>query len=152
MSSDGKRVLAVASGGGHWKQLRLLEASFECCRVTWVTTKRDLSGEPGIQRAHCVRDATRWNKLGLVWLAVRMITIVLRERPEVVISTGAAPGLFAIVFGKILGARTVWIDSVANVNELSGCGAQIGQFADLWLTQWPELARPEGPQYAGTIL
>ena len=51
-----------------------------------------------------------------------------------------------------MGARTIWLDSIANVEELSMSGSWIGRSADLWLTQWPHLARPEGPHYAGSVL
>jgi hypothetical protein len=69
----------------------------------------------------------------------------------VVVSTGAAPGYIAIRLGKLLGARTVWIDSVANVEELSLSGRMVSGRADLCLTQWPHLA--SGPvAYMGTVL
>ena len=31
-------------------------------------------------------------------------------------------------------------------------GRRRGRVADAWLTQWPELARPGGPDYAGAVL
>ncbi len=73
-------------------------------------------------------------------------------RPDIVVSTGAAPGYFALRFGKILGARTIWVDSLANVDTLSRAGQMAGKFADLWLTQWPDLASTEGPEYAGQVI
>jgi hypothetical protein len=79
--------------------------------------------------------------------------IILRERPDVIISTGAAPGYFALWIGRrLLGARTIWIDSIANVDRLSLAGAKAGRVADLWLTQWPHLAKPGGPAFAGAVL
>ena len=97
-------------------------------------------------------DATRWNKLKLLRMALQITWILLRERPDVVVSTGAAPGYFALRLGKWLGARTIWIDSIANVERLSLSGQRIGPHADLWLTQWPHLARPDGPQFPGGVL
>jgi hypothetical protein len=76
---------------------------------------------------------------------------VLRERPDVVLSTGAAPGFFALLFGRLLGARTIWLDSIANIEELSMSGRMARRHADLWLTQWPHLARPDGPECAGRV-
>jgi hypothetical protein len=77
--------------------------------------------------------------------------VLLRERPRVVISTGAAPGYLAIRGARLLGARTVWIDSVANVEELSMSGQMSSATADLCLTQWPHLAT--GPvMYEGAVL
>jgi UDP-N-acetylglucosamine:LPS N-acetylglucosamine transferase len=80
------------------------------------------------------------------------VCILLRERPDVIISTGAAPGYFALRLGKWFGARTIWVDSIANVEKLSLSGQRVGKYADLWLTQWPHLARPEGPYFMGGVL
>ena len=85
-------------------------------------------------------------------LAVRMLLIVIKVRPDVVISTGAAPGCLAIRFGKLLGARTIWIDSIANVERLSMSGGLARRHADLWLTQWAHLSSDEGPAFRGTVL
>jgi peptidoglycan/xylan/chitin deacetylase (PgdA/CDA1 family) len=147
-----KRILAVASGGGHWVQLLRLRPAFAGERVAWVTVNKAYRSDVGTAPFHVVNDATRWNTLGLVRLALRVGWIVLRQRPDVVVTTGAAPGYFAVLFGKLLGARTAWIDSMANAEHLSLAGRKIGPWADLWLTQWPKLARPQGPRYEGAIL
>jgi UDP-N-acetylglucosamine:LPS N-acetylglucosamine transferase len=99
-----------------------------------------------------VPDVTRWDRLGLVRCAAAVLRVLLAERPDVVISTGALPGFFAIVLGKLLGRRTIWVDSIANVAELSMSGSTVGPFADMWLTQWRELARPRGPRFEGAVL
>jgi hypothetical protein len=78
--------------------------------------------------------------------------VFFRERPDVVISTGAAPGYIAIRLGRLLGARTMWIDSIANVEEMSLSGSKALRCAGLCLTQWEHLARPDGPHYKGAVL
>ena len=74
------------------------------------------------------------------------------EKPDIVITTGAAPGYLALRLARLIHARTVWLDSIANVDQLSLSGLKVGRYADLWLTQWPHLAKPEGPHYAGSVL
>lgn len=146
------KVLAVASSGGHWVQLQRIRPAFEAHRCIYVSTLLSYAQDVAPARFIAVRDATRWNKFALAVLAAQMLAIVLREKPDVVISTGAAPGYFAVVFGKLFGARTIWVDSIANAEELSLSGKIAGRFADLWLTQWKHLARPGGPSYAGAVL
>lgn len=145
-------MLAISSGGGHWVQLLRLRPAWEGCDVTYATVSRTYAPEVAPHRFCSIPDATRWNKLGVLWLAIRVLLVILRERPDVVVSTGAAPGYFALRFGRWIGARTVWIDSIANVEQVSLAGRMAGRFADLWLTQWPELARPEGPRFVGAVL
>jgi len=146
------RVLAVSSGGGHWIELLRLRPAFEGCDVHFVTVQGDYRRDVGGAPFYTVRDATAWTPLGLLRLMVQLAAVMLRVRPDVVVTTGAAPGYLAIVCGKVLRARTVWVDSLANVDELSRAGRLAGRFADLWLTQWPELATEDGPEYAGQVL
>lgn len=147
-----RRILAIASGGGHWVQLLRLRPAFEGHRVAFVTVRDSYRTDVGDVPFYTINDATRWDKVGLVKMALRLAWILVRERPHVIVSTGAAPGYFAIRFGKLLGARTVWIDSIANVEEISMAGRIVGRSADLWLTQWPHLAQPGGPHYEGAVL
>jgi hypothetical protein len=146
------RVLAVASGGGHWVQLLRVVPAFADCDVAFVTVSDSYRQQVPEYRFYVVPDATRWNKLRLLWMGCRLAWIVAKERPDVVISTGAAPGYFSLVLGKITGARTAWIDSIANAEHLSTSGEKIGKHADLWLTQWEHLAQPNGPHFVGAVL
>jgi UDP-N-acetylglucosamine:LPS N-acetylglucosamine transferase len=152
-STTPPRVLAIASAGGHWIQLRRLRPALEGADVLWVTTKAGYRDEmePG-ERFAVVPDANRWNKLRLAWSAARIFLTVLRHRPRVVMTTGAAPGYFAIRFGKLLGARTLWIDSIANADELSMSGQLAMKVADRVLTQWPHVAANDRPEYRGAVL
>lgn len=150
--SPRKRILAVSSGGGHWVQLLRLLSAFEGQETVFVTVNSAYRADVGSARFYAVRDATRWNKIGLFVMMAQIALIILRERPGVIISTGAAPGYMAIRIGKLLGVRTIWIDSIANVECLSLCGRKVRAFADLWLTQWPHLATPGGPAFLGAVL
>lgn len=147
-----RRVLCVASGGGHWVQLLRLREAWAEHDAVYVSVQRAYAQQVPDSRFHCIQDATRWDRLKLLWMILQLAWIVLRERPQVVITTGAAPGVAALRLGKWMGARTVWIDSIANVEQMSMSGSKVRGFADFWLTQWPELARPEGPRYEGAVL
>jgi UDP-N-acetylglucosamine:LPS N-acetylglucosamine transferase len=147
-----KKALAVASSGGHWMQLLRLVPALEDYEIVFVTVLESYRGQVPKNRFYVVPDANRWNRLGLLALATRMAWIMHREKPDIVISTGAAPGYFAILFGHFLGARTIWVDSLANVERLSLSGRLAGGHADLWLTQWPHLARTGGPFYRGAVI
>jgi UDP-N-acetylglucosamine:LPS N-acetylglucosamine transferase len=149
-----KKVLAIASGGGHWVQLRRIMPAFAAYDTAYATVQKDYQQDISAgARFYTVRDATRWDRWGLVVLLWQLLVLILKERPDVIVTTGAAPGFLALRLGKLLcRSRTVWIDSVANVEELSLSGRKIGPHVDLWLTQWPHLAKPEGPQYLGAVI
>jgi UDP-N-acetylglucosamine:LPS N-acetylglucosamine transferase len=147
-----QKVLAVASGGGHWMQLMRLLPALEGAQVVFVIVADSYRLFVPENKFYAVRDANRWNKFLLISLAARVAWIICKEKPDVVISTGAAPGCFAVLFGHLLGARTIWVDSLANVERLSLSGRLAGRHADLWLTQWPHLEKAEGPHYCGAVL
>jgi exopolysaccharide biosynthesis glucuronosyltransferase PssD len=147
-----RKVLAVASSGGHWIQLMRLRPALAGHDLAFATSEVGYREDVAEARFYRFRDASRWDKVGLVRLLLRMAWILLRERPDVVITTGAAPGYFALRLGKWLGARTVWLDSLANAEEMSLSGKRVQPFADLWLTQWPEVARDGGPEFRGSVL
>lgn len=159
-SSRPPKVLAVASGGGHWVELRRMRAAWSGARIAYLTTMAEYRAEveqddrDGGDRAafFSVPDANQTNRLRLAWLALCVAVVVLRVRPDVVISTGAAIGYLALRVGRLLGARTIWIDSIANAETLSLSGRLAGPYSDLWLTQWAHLATPDGPRYAGVVL
>lgn len=146
-----RRVLAVASGGGHWVQLRRIVPAFEGHDLRYVTINDSYRADVPDSAVYVVRDSTRWDKLGMLILGLQMLVVMLRVRPHVVVSTGAAPGCLAIILGRAIGARTIWLDSIANVEEVSMSGRLVRRVAGLWLTQWPHLSSADGPEYAGRV-
>jgi UDP-N-acetylglucosamine:LPS N-acetylglucosamine transferase len=146
------RILAVSSGGGHWIQLLRLRPAFANTDVTFASVgeSRAADVEPS---AYCaIPDANRAQKIKLLWLLLRLSWLVARVRPDVVISTGAAPGYFAVRIGRMMGARTLFLDSIANAEELSLSANLAKRHCDLVLTQWPHLADHDGAGYRGSVL
>ncbi|MCP5066985.1 MAG: hypothetical protein GY946_10505 [bacterium] len=152
MSGQRKKVLAIASGGGHWVQLLRLRPALEGHDVSYATVDQRYAAQVPGHRFHVFEDATRWSKLALLRQTLQIFWILLRERPDVVITTGASAGFFALVLGKLMRARTIWIDSIANTECLSESGGRAARVADLHLTQWEHLADGKTTRFAGTVL
>ncbi len=149
-----KRVLAISSGGGHWTELMRIMPAFAGFDVAYATVHSSSQVDVPGCRFHTFDDFSRFSKLTLlprvVWQQIR---ILWREKPAVVITTGAAPALISMVFAKLLfRSRTIWIDSIANVEKMSSSGSAARHVADLLLTQWPDLERKGGPTYWGSVL
>jgi len=147
-----KRVLGVSSGGGHWVELIRLAPALQSYDLALVTVSEAYRCEAPSARFYSVREVTRWDGLRCLQTLAQLFMILARERPHVVVSTGALPGYLALRLARWFGARTVWVDSIANVDELSMSGRKIGKYANLWLTQWPHLAKQDGPYYRGMVL
>lgn len=147
-----RKLLAIASGGGHWVQLLRLRPAFEQCDVVYASVRQAYSDDvPGSSFVQ-IPDATRWGKLRLIWMAIRVGLLIARLRPDVIVTTGAAPGYVALRVGKMFRAKTVWLDSIANAETLSLSGKKVRRYADLWLTQWRHLETERGPFFSGSVI
>ncbi len=146
------KVLAIASGGGHWIQLLRLRPAFEGCKVVYVSTHEGYHNQVHGSVFHSVTDANRWNKLKLIKMAFEVFLIIIKENPDIVISTGAAPGLVAIFLGNLVRKKTLWIDSIANVERISLSGRLAKPFSGLHITQWEHLADGIKTFYKGNVI
>ena len=151
-NTDRPKILAIASGGGHWIQLLRLRPAFSGAEVIFASVEEQAANDVRGHRFFRFPDANRERKIALLFQIMRIAWILIRVRPHVVVSTGASCGYVAIRLGRMVGARTMFIDSIANAEKLS-LSAQLAQrHANVTLTQWPHLESPEGPQYHGSVI
>ena len=147
-----QRVLAVASAGGHFQQRMALRPGYDAAQVTYMTTLEGLAAQFGAGAQITVPDCNADTKIAALWATLVIGWRVLRLRPHAVITTGALPGLIAIFWGRLIGARTLWVDSVANAEELSASGRLARRRAHQTLSQWPDVAAATGTRYEGSVL
>lgn len=146
------RILAIASGGGHWIQLLRLRPAFVGADLNYASVDHALAADVSGHRFFRFPDANRQRKFALLKQILNIAWILLRVRPDVIVSTGASCGYVAIRMGRLLRARTLFIDSIANAEQLSLSGHLACRHANLTLTQWPHLAGTEGVKYRGSVL
>ncbi len=145
------KILAVASIGGHWVQLlRIAQPLEEKYEVVYMSTHKKCKTMVGERKFHKMMDFSRWNAWKMFPTAFKVGYVILKERPKAIITTGAAPGLLTLIIGKTLGVKTIWIDSVANVQTMSACGKLAKRFAKHVYTQWPDLT-DDKVKYSGNI-
>jgi UDP-N-acetylglucosamine:LPS N-acetylglucosamine transferase len=147
-----KTILAISSGGGHWVQLLRLKKAWQGFPVIYASVNMDSMDDVKGHKFYKIPDANRWSKIRLVYTALRILFLIIKIRPKIIISTGAAPGYFAVFWGKRFGSKTIWLDSIANASELSMSGKLVGRYADVWLTQWEQISKSCGPEYHGSVL
>lgn len=145
-------VLAVASGGGHWVQMQCLKPAFDGTELHYATTDASVVEETRGGQVHVFPDANKDTPIRLLLCLVRLAWIILRVRPDVVVSTGAAGGLLAIRVARLIGARTMFIDSIANARKLSISARLALGVADRVLSQWPRVADSSAVEYHGSVL
>ena len=153
------KLVVGASAGGHANELiRLLdiaEAGLWPEVMAYVTTLQ-LTAEAFAKRGkavHLVGESDRKKPLRAVAVLFRSFALAARLRPDVVITTGSMPLAVFAICAKLFGAKIVWIDSVAQIEDLSLSGKIMRHVADLCLAQWPEVAaKYRNVEYAGETL
>ena len=148
------KICLVASAGGHLTQLRKVANAWTGYSTFWITSKnvvrRTLNGDG---KVYVVGECNREHLGRVVLVFFRCLRAIFTEKPDVVISTGAAPGCIAVFLGKLRGAKVVWLDSITNVDRLSLSGWMVRPFADLFLVQWPELTtKYRRVEYVGEVI
>lgn len=134
------KILAVANAGGHFIQLLRLRPALEGHNVSYLSSIDNFSElVPGCT-FFLVSDANRKSKIKLIINFFKVAKIVFKLRPDVVITTGAALGLMGLFAGKLRRSKTIWVDSIANAEDISLSGKIASKFADRSYTQWVELA------------
>jgi UDP-N-acetylglucosamine:LPS N-acetylglucosamine transferase len=148
------KICLAASAGGHLTQLLMLKNGWSDHNTFFVTTSDVvLEKLQKYGKVYVVGECNRQHLLKVLLVSIRCIRIILKERPDVVISTGAAVGCIMCFLGKITGAKIIWVDSITNVEKLSLSGRLVRHITDLFLTQWQQLAKQyKNVEYAGMII
>lgn len=148
------KIALVASSGGHLAELYALRDLWGDADRFWVSFPTQdaeylLSDEKVVWAAY----PTNRNVPNLVrnwWLALRVLR---RKRPDVVISTGAGVGVPFLWAGRLFGMRTVYVESITRLGELSMSGRLVYPVVDKFLVQWESLVeRYPKAEYWGQVV
>jgi UDP-N-acetylglucosamine:LPS N-acetylglucosamine transferase len=94
---------------------------------------------------------TNRNVRNLVRNTILALNIISRQRPQVVISTGAGVAVPFLWVGRLFGARVIYVESFARTDGLSLTGRLVRPAVHRLLVQWPGAARGRKAEYAGSI-
>ena len=132
----------VASSGGHWEELMCLRPIAEEHDTFYVTEAGGQAKDSSLENIYLVPQINRRQK-DFLWRFLKLLItarkIILREKPDVVISTGALISFPFCLFAKLLGAKVVYIETFARVKDRSLTGRLVYPLADLFLVQWESL-------------
>jgi UDP-N-acetylglucosamine:LPS N-acetylglucosamine transferase len=152
-ASSPRKILLVASNGGHLLQLLQLADLWPKARRHWVTFQKSdsesLLADEQITWAYHPTNRSILNLLRNFGLALRIV----RSRDiQAIVTTGAGVAVPFAVVGRLAGVKVVYIESMARVSSPSLTGRLIYPFANTYIVQWPELQRFFGrAQSFGTV-
>ena len=146
------KICIVSSCGGHLTEVRCLKPAYEGYEHFYVVNDEILL-PPDMQRrtyfiTHSERD---WKFLLNLWEAFR---ILRRERPDVILSTGAGPAVpLALVARLLFGVRVMFVETITRIRSPSLAGRIMYRLAHDFFYQWEPLRKffPEGT-FGGPLL
>lgn len=150
-----KKICLISSSGGHLEQIRQLKEVIEKYDCFYAVT-RTRATEAMRQKRYIVSDLVRRNKVSMFLRMLRMtaeqLLIFLVERPDVILTTGAAVAIPMCMIGKLFRKKVIYIESFARMTKPSRAGLFLYRFADLFIIQWEALREyyPEAV-YGGAI-
>jgi UDP-N-acetylglucosamine:LPS N-acetylglucosamine transferase len=148
------KLALVCCSGGHLTEMELLLPALEGHERFFVTYRSFRTKAMTERERLYLIPFIGMNPLQMLAAFLRAFLILLRERPDVVLSTGAEIAVPFCWVGKLLGARVVYIESWCRVRSHSGSGPLVYPVADLFLVQWPDVVRCYGPKarYEGGLV
>lgn len=153
--SAARPLLIVCSSGGHLLQMHSLREAWEPFARVWVTfdksDARSLLRDERVVHAFGPTNRNIPNLLRNVRLAW---TVLRRERPSAILTTGAGVAVPFAWVGRLLRIPTVYVESVTRIEGLSLSARMIAPVATQLYAQWPELADASSGRikFAGNLL
>ena len=136
------KICLVGSSGGHLTHLYMLKPIWEKTNRFWVTfNKEDANSLLEDEKVyHCFFPTNRnvWNLIRNTFLAIKVLH---KEKPDLIISSGAAIAVPFFYLGKIKGAKTVYIEVFDRIDKSTLTGKLVYPVTDKFIVQWDEMKK-----------
>lgn len=138
------KICFAASSGGHLEQLMMLypmmkknESFILTEKTNYQFNSKDIKHYDVIQINR--REFTFFFKF--IILFVQTLIILLREKPDVVISTGALATVPMCLLAKLFKKKLIFIESFSKITSPTITGKLMYKYADLFLVQWEDMKK-----------
>lgn len=133
------KVCFVTSSGGHLTHLIQLKEWWKDKERFWVTfEKEDSKSILKDEKKYWCYFPTNRNIKNLIKNTVLAAKVLRKERPDIIISTGAAPAIPFFYLGKLFGAKVIYIEVYDRIDKPTITGKIVYPISDLFILQWKE--------------
>ncbi len=141
-----KRILFIASTGGHLNELLQLKVLFKEYN-SYLITEKDISTQglqiDGIKKIRYLTYGTRSKILVypfvFIYNCFKSLFYYLKIKPKVIITTGTHTAVPMCYIGKLFGSKIIFIETFANRNTKTLSGRMVYPISDLFIVQWKEM-------------
>ena len=146
------KTILTFSKGGHYLEMQQIMDAFKDSDIVYVTTYA--ASTKNMKDTYFLKDSAEGlirNNLINFFISLK---IILKERPDVIVSTGADITIPICYIGKIIGSKIIFIESYCRVIDISATGKIIYPISDLFLVQWEQLLTKCGKKakYWGQVI
>ena len=139
-----KKLLMIASSGGHLEEVLALRALGEKYETVLVTEKTQYGVKHWQDKLYLLPQVNRREIKSLIRYVgcfFKIFGILRREKPDAVLSTGAMIAYPALVLAKLMGIKTIFVECMFNVYDTTLTARLSYPFVDLFIVQWEELLK-----------
>ncbi|GAA0861332.1 PssD/Cps14F family polysaccharide biosynthesis glycosyltransferase [Paraclostridium tenue] len=139
-----KKVCFIASSGGHFEQIMMLKPLMQKHDSFVVTEKTNYSVSNEDIPFYYLKQVNRHEIKFIYYMiinSIKTLKIFLKEKPDIVISTGALATIPMCLLAKIFKKKLIFIESFAKITSPTLTGKLIYKFADQFYIQWEELRK-----------
>lgn len=134
------KICLVSSSGGHLTHLYMLKPFWHNKDRFWVTFDKEdarslLKNE---KKYFCYYPSNRSIKALLI-NTIKAMRIIPKERPDLIITSGAAPAIPFFYIGKLFGAKTIYIEVFDRINTSTIAGKLCYPVTDKFIVEWEEM-------------
>lgn len=137
-----KKICFIASSGGHFEQIMMLKPLMEKYKGFVVTEKTNYCVADSKIPFYYLKQVNRNEVKFIPYMiinTVKTLSVFLKERPDVVISTGALATIPMCVIAKLFRKKIIFIESFAKINSPTLTGKLVYKFADQFYVQWESM-------------
>ena len=140
MNLSTAKICIPSSSGGHLTHMWLLKPIWEKAAARfWVTfDKEDANSLLEGERVYHCHYPTNRNILNLIKNTALAWKVLRKERPDLIIRSGAAVAVPFFLIGKLRGTKLVYVEVFDRVDKPTMTGRMLNGIADLFVVQWPE--------------
>ncbi len=143
-----KKVLFIASTGGHFSELMQLEPLFKDYNYKIVTeltkNNKNLKDKYGKKISYLV-FGSKINLISyipkFIYNCFKSLFIFIKFRPSVIVTTGTHTAVPICYIAKLFGKKIIFIETIANQNTKTVAGRLIYPIANTFIVQWESMLK-----------
>lgn len=145
------KICLTCSHGGHLTEMLQLLDAFEGHDTFYFCYDADTTRR--LPNAYLVPNMCK-NPIEFLKNLFRVYRIFRKERPDLIVSTGAEIAIPVVLIGKLFRATSVYVECGAQVVHPSVTGRVMYWLSDHLFVQWPELTKVYGPKakFVGSLV